>query len=150
MKMRNTFSNARTKNSKISAQRLQECYNNAYRSAKLSRSYETRSSRKYNNTQAWHREQNWRLMTMISALPFTVKMLLVCTISFFDKQLDSLKQYNKSISRPHDNGTALPSGPRISQWHFGNLDGQSGNTGMRHSMTAPEWTGYPKGNLTIV
>jgi hypothetical protein len=41
MKMKNTFSNARIKNVKISAQRLQECYNNTYRDARLSRSYET-------------------------------------------------------------------------------------------------------------
>jgi hypothetical protein len=44
MKMRTTFSNAQTKNAKISAQRLQECYNNAYRDARLSRSYATINS----------------------------------------------------------------------------------------------------------
>jgi hypothetical protein len=41
MKMRTTFSNAQTKNAKISAQWLQECYNNDYRDARLNRSYET-------------------------------------------------------------------------------------------------------------
>jgi hypothetical protein len=40
MKMRTTSSNAQTKIAKISAQKLQECYNNAYRDARLSRSYE--------------------------------------------------------------------------------------------------------------
>jgi hypothetical protein len=45
-KMRNTFSLAPTNNAKISAKRLQECYNNAYRDARLTPSYETRSSRK--------------------------------------------------------------------------------------------------------
>jgi hypothetical protein len=135
---------------KKSAQRLHVCYTNAYRDARLSCSYKASSSRKYNNTQAWHQGQNWRLTTMISASPFTVKRLLVGTISFLDKKLDSLSQYNKSISPPHGNGTALPFGPRISHWHFGNLDGQSGNTGMRHSMTAPELTGCPKENSTPV
>jgi hypothetical protein len=41
MKMRTTFSNAPTNNAKISAKRLQKCYNNAYRKARLSRFYET-------------------------------------------------------------------------------------------------------------
>jgi hypothetical protein len=38
IKMRATFSNAQTKNAKISTQRLQEFYSNAYRDARLSRS----------------------------------------------------------------------------------------------------------------
>jgi hypothetical protein len=41
MKMRNNFSNAQTKNAKISAKRLQECHDSAYRDSKPSHSYET-------------------------------------------------------------------------------------------------------------
>jgi hypothetical protein len=41
MKMRTIFSHALTNNAKISAKKLQECYNNAYRNERLSHSYET-------------------------------------------------------------------------------------------------------------
>jgi hypothetical protein len=61
----------------------------------------------------------------IRALQFTVRVLLAGTISFSDKQPDSLRQYSKSILPPHDNGIVLLSGPRISHWHYGTLVGNN-------------------------
>jgi hypothetical protein len=49
MKMKSTFSNVHTKNAGTFGWKLQECYGNDYRDAKLSPSYATQSSRKYNN-----------------------------------------------------------------------------------------------------
>jgi hypothetical protein len=49
MKMKSTFSNVHSKNAGTFGWKLQECYGNDYRDAKLSPNYRTQSSRKYNN-----------------------------------------------------------------------------------------------------
>jgi hypothetical protein len=49
MKMKSTFSNVHTKNARTVEWKLQECFGNVYRDAKLSPYYSTQSSKKYNN-----------------------------------------------------------------------------------------------------
>jgi hypothetical protein len=119
----------RKKATRVLQQRLQKC-----KTEPLLRDMILQKVQQY---AAWYRGQNWRLMTMRSALQSTAKVLSAGTISFLDKQPDRLRQYSKSISLPHDNGIVLLSGPRISHWRYGNLVGQSGNVKMRHSTTVP-------------